>query len=219
MSVVPDHEGAEARVAFLMALRAQGLRDTDVLRAFETVPRSRFVPRRFVDVALTDIALPIACGQTTLAPSHMAMMIIALDVRPDHRVLEIGTGSGYGTAILARLGAEVVSVERYRSLQVEAATRLEALGVRNARVIHGDGRMGHPAGAPFDRILIDASVESIPAAVASQLASTGRIVAVAQTPDGPMLTRFARATTHDLSSEALRPLASPPLMAGVAAAL
>jgi protein-L-isoaspartate(D-aspartate) O-methyltransferase len=219
MAVVRDHEGAEARVAFLMALRAQGLRDTDVLRAFETVPRSRFVPRRFADVALTDIALPIACGQTTLAPSHMAMMIVALDVRPEHRVLEIGTGSGYGTAILARLSAEVVSVERYRSLQVEAATRLEALGVGNVRVVHGDGRAGHAAGAPYDRILIDACVESIPAAVTSQLATTGRIVAVVRTPDGSVLSRFARATTHELVGEALRPLPSPPLMSGVAAAL
>ena len=219
MSVVRDHEGAEARVAFHMALRAQGLRDTDVLRAFETVPRSRFVPRRFVDVALTDIALPIGCGQTMLAPSFMAMMITALDLRPEHRVLEIGTGSGYGTAILARLAAEVVSVERYRSLQVEAATRLEALGVANARVVHGDGRSGHAAGAPFDRILIDACVESIPPAVASQLSPAGRIVTVLRTETGPMLTRFARATTHDLTGEPLPPLPSPPLMAGIAAAL
>lgn len=219
MSVVRDHEGAEARVAFLMALRAQGLRDTDVLRAFETVPRSRFVPRRFVDVALTDIALPIGCGQTMLAPSFMAMMISALDLRPEHRVLEIGTGSGYGTAILARLAAEVVSVERYRSLQVEAATRLEALGVANARVVHGDGRSGYASGAPFDRILIDACVEMIPPAVASQLSPAGRIVTVLRTETGPMLTRFARATTHDLTGEPLRPLPSPPLMAGIAAAL
>jgi protein-L-isoaspartate(D-aspartate) O-methyltransferase len=113
----------------------------------------------------------------------------------------------------------VVSFDRYRSLQVEAATRLEALGVRNARVFHGDGRTGHPAGAPYDRILIDASVDVIPPALASQLAPTGRIVAVTQTPAGSMLTRFARATTHDLSRETLRPLASPPLMTGVAAAL
>ena len=219
MSVVRDHEGAEARVAFLMALRAQGLRDTDVLRAFETVPRSRFVPRRFVDVALTDIALPIGCGQTMLAPSFMAMMVAALDLRSEHRVLEIGTGSGYGTAILARLAAEVVSIERYRSLQVEAATRLEALGVGNARVMLGDGRSGHAARAPFDRILIDACVESIPPAVASQLSPAGRIVTVLRTEAGPMLARFARATTHDLSCEILRPLPSPPLMAGIAAAL
>ncbi len=156
-----------------MALRAQGLHDTDVLRAFETVPRSRFVPRRFVDVALADIALPIACGQTMLAPSHMAFMMSALDVKPDHRVLEIGTGSGYGTAILARLAAAVVSVERYRSLAVEASTRLDALGFPNAKVIHGDGRAGHSAGAPYDRILIDASIDGLPPALASQLTPAG----------------------------------------------
>ena len=85
---LPVHVGAEARIAFLMALRAKGLRDTSILRAFETVPRGRFVPRRFIDLALTDVALPIACGQTTLAPSQMAEVFVALDPRPEHRVLE-----------------------------------------------------------------------------------------------------------------------------------
>src|SRR6476659_6933600 len=119
MSVAPEHDGAEARIAFLMALRAKGRRDTGGLRAFETVPRSRFVQRRFVDLALRDVALPIACGQSTIAPSLMAEMFVALDLRPEHRVLEVGAGSGYGTAIMARLSGEVVSVERYRSLAIE----------------------------------------------------------------------------------------------------
>ena len=148
--------GAEARIGLLLALRAKGLRDTDVLRAFETVPRSRFVPRRYVDLAYADLALPIACGQSTLAPSVMATMMVALDVRPEHRVLEIGAGSGYGTAILARLAAEGVSVERFRSLAIEARARLEAQGVVNASVHHGDGRRGLPDRGPFDRILVDA---------------------------------------------------------------
>src|SRR5689334_1866757 len=133
MSATLDRGGQEARIAFLMALRSKGLRDTRVLSAFETVPRSRFVPQRFVDLALTDVSLPLACGQTTLAPSLMAEMITALEVKAEHRVLEIGAGSGYGTAILARLAGEVVSLERYRSLAIEADVRLRALGVINAQ--------------------------------------------------------------------------------------
>ncbi|MHB2166262.1 protein-L-isoaspartate(D-aspartate) O-methyltransferase [Alsobacter sp. R-9] len=220
MSVVTDHEGAEARVAFLLALRAQGLRDTAVLRAFETVPRSRFVPRRFIDVALTDIALPIGCGQTILAPSFMAAMYVALDVRPEHRVLEIGTGSGYGTAILSRLGASVVSVERYRSLCLEASTRLDALGFANVRVVHADGRGGHAAGAPYDRIVIDASVEAVPPALASQLVPSGRIVTVLRSGEGPQrLAKLSRATTHDFNIELMQPFPGAPLAEGVAAAL
>src|SRR6476661_4986841 len=174
----PEQLGAEARIVFLLALRAKGLRDTRVLSAFETVPRSRFVPQRFIDLAMTDVSLPIACGQSTLAPSVMAEMIIALDVRPEHRVLEVGTGSGYGAAILGKLAGEVVSVERYRSLAIEAQGRLDALGVGNVIVRHADGRKGWDAGAPYDRILIHAAVTEAPPALVAQLAPTGRIVAV-----------------------------------------
>lgn len=219
MSLVRDHGSAEARIAFLMALRAKGLRDTAVLRAFETVPRGRFVPRRFADLALTDVALPIACGQSTLAPSLMAEMIIALDVRPDHRVLEIGTGTGYGSALLARLGADVVTVERYRSLAVEAATRLDSQGVSNVRVLHGDGWQGCASTAPYDRILVDASVDSLPDVLAGQLAANGRIVLVERCDEGSFLVRYSRETPLDWSRDVIRPFASPPLMAGVAAAL
>lgn len=219
MSLVRDHGSAEARIAFLMALRAKGLRDTAVLRAFETVPRGRFVPRRFADLALTDVALPIACGQSTLAPSLMAEMIIALDVRPEHRVLEVGTGTGYGSALLARLGADIVSVERYRSLAVEAATRLDAQGVSNVRVLHGDGWRGFASAAPYDRILVDASVDSLPSVLASQLLPSGRIVLVERTEQGSFLVRYRRESLRDWARDIIRPFASPPLMAGVATAL
>lgn len=219
MSLVIDHGSAEARIAFLMALRAKGLRDTAVLRAFETVPRSRFVPRRFADLALTDVALPIACGQSTLAPSLMAEMIVALDVRPEHRVLEIGTGTGYGTAVLAKLCSEVSSVERYRSLALEASTRLDAQGVANVRIVHGDGTRGFDSGAPYDRILVDGSIESLPAALAAQLVPNGRIVAVERGGEGSFLVRYHRETLRDWARDRLRPFASAPLMAGVAAAL
>jgi protein-L-isoaspartate(D-aspartate) O-methyltransferase len=215
-----EHHGAEARIVFLLALRAKGLRDTRVLSAFETVPRSRFVPQRFIDLAMTDVSLPIACGQSTLAPSVMAEMIIALDVRPEHRVLEVGTGSGYGAAILGKLAGEVVSVERYRSLAIEAQGRLDALGVGNVVVRHADGRNGWDAGAPYDRILIHAAVSEIPPALVAQLAPTGRIVAVERSASRSSLVRYARGATMDeLARVVIGPLALPALMEGVAQAL
>ena len=110
----------EARIEFVLKLRARGLRDTNVLRALETVPREMFVPHRYSDLSAKDIALPIGCGQTMPSPFDVARMLEALDVQPRHRILEIGTGSGYTTAILARLGREIVSLERFHVLALEA---------------------------------------------------------------------------------------------------
>lgn len=219
MTVIEADGGTEARIAFLMALRAKGLRDTAILRAFETVPRAVFVPRRYIDLALTDVALPIACGQSMLAPSVMAGMVGALDVRPTHRVLEIGAGSGYGTAILARLAREVVSVERFRSLATEAAARLQAQVVVNATVSHGDGGLGAPEAGLFDRILVESSVESLPRALVAQLAPKGMIVTVERGRAGSFLTRFTRSEGGAVEREVLAPLTLPALMEGVAAAL
>jgi protein-L-isoaspartate(D-aspartate) O-methyltransferase len=220
MSATLDRGGQEARIAFLMALRSKGLRDTRVLSAFETVPRSRFVPQRFVDLAMTDVSLPLACGQTTLAPSLMAEMITALDVRAEHRVLEIGAGSGYGTAILARLAGDVVSLERYRSLAIEADLRLRALGVINAQVHHADGRLGWPDGAPYDRILIHAAVERLPPALIAQLAPMGRAIAVERGGGRSFLARYAHgAGLDEVTRVTLAPLSLPPLMEGLARSL
>ena len=219
MSVAPEIDGAEATIAFLMVLRSKGLHDTDVLRAFETIPRSRFVPRRFVDLALRDLALPIGCGQSTIAPSLMAQMIAALDVRPEHRVLEIGSGSGYGTALLARLAGEVLSVERYHSLAIEGQARLDAQGLAHARIVHGDGLRGRPERAPFDRILVDSAFVEVPAALVSQMTPAGRLVGVERGPEGSVLVRYSRATMSELKREVLGPFALPLLMRGVAEVL
>lgn len=219
MPLASDLDGAEARIAFLMALRAKGLRSTDVLRAFETVPRARFVPHRFVDLARRDVALPIACGQSTIAPSLMAQMVAALELRPEHRVLEIGTGSGYGTAILARLAGEVVSVERYRSLAIEAQARLDAQGFAAARAYHGDGLRGRPSQAPFDRILVDGAFTSPPSALIAQMAPAGRLVGVERGQGGSHLVRYSRETMGDLRREVIGPFALPLVVPGVSLAL
>lgn len=176
--------GAEATMAFVLRLRARGIANVAVLRALETVPRHLFVSHLYADLAWRDIALPIACGQTMPEPHQLARILEALDVAPAHRVLEIGAGSGYTTAILARLGAEVVAFERYRTLATEAAVRLRELGFHNARVVHGDG-LAPPADlGAFDRIFIDGAVEDVPADIMALLARQGRIVYVRSNATG-----------------------------------
>ncbi len=168
---------AQARMAFLLGLRARGISDVAVLRAMESAPREIFVPRQYADLAWRDIALPIACGQTMPEPWLVARMMEALSVGAAHRALEIGSGSGYATAILAQLAGEVVSFERYRSLAVEAHTRLEALGVRNACVIWDDGLVAVEAAGRFDRIVVHGCLETVPASIFAALKEGGVLVA------------------------------------------
>ncbi len=166
----------EEKAAFLLRLRSSGIRDLDLLRALEKVPREMFVPHRFVDLARRDLALPIGCGQTLSEPSLVARMIAALGVTREQRVLEIGTGSGYATAILAEIGAQVVSIERFQTLAIAARLRLERLGKQNVEVIFADG-LGVPAAAgPFDRILIHARLDEVPPDLVALLVPDGRIV-------------------------------------------
>src|SRR6202011_6225424 len=130
---------AQNKAAFLMDLRARGIQDLGLLRALENVPREIFVPHRFADLARRAIALPLRCGQTLPEPWLTARMIEALAPSQHHRVLEIGTGSGYATALLARLSLEVLSIERFQSLAIEAEERLARLGITNAAIAFGDG--------------------------------------------------------------------------------
>jgi protein-L-isoaspartate(D-aspartate) O-methyltransferase len=137
------------------------------------VPREHFVDKPFVGSAYADQALPIACGQTISQPYVVAYMSEHLGVEPEHRVLEIGTGSGYQAAVLSRLAREVISVERYRTLADAARSRLAALGYGNVEVRAGDGLAGVPDKAPYDRIIITAAAETIPQALVEELAEGG----------------------------------------------
>ncbi len=217
MTAMQDPSGAEAKVQFLMALRARGFRDTAMLRAFETVPRGDFVSRRHVDLALSDMRLPIACGQTISAPTTLAEMIAALDLGPGHRVLEIGAGTGYSAAICARMAASVVTVERFRSLATEAEARLESLGIGNAEVVHGDG-LAIRFSATFDRIFVDASFDEPPRNLLAALAPEGIMVGVRRTETGGRLAVY-RAGELGFSEERRGSIALPPLMPGASAAL
>ena len=166
----------DERMEFLLTLRRRGIADQAVLRAMDEVPREQFVTYESAGRAYADQALPIACGQTISQPYVVAYMTEQLNVRPHHRVLEVGTGSGYQAAILSRLAREVVSIERYRTLADEARAKLHALGYGNVEVVVGDGLAGVPEKAPFDRIIVTAAAENVPQALLDQLADDGIMV-------------------------------------------
>ena len=161
---------------FQLALRRRGISDQAVLRAMDEVPREHFVLQEFIDSAYADQALPIACGQTISQPYVVAYMTEQLQVGPQHRVLEVGTGSGYQAAVLSRLAREVVSLERYRTLADTARERLKTLGYANVAILVGDGFSGAPERAPFDRIMVTAAAEEIPDALIEQLGESGKML-------------------------------------------
>ena len=166
----------EERMEFQLTLRRRGISDQAVLRAMDAVPREHFVTTDFADSAYADQALPIACGQTISQPYVVAYMTEQLEVRPEHKVLEVGTGSGYQAAILSQLAREVISIERYRTLADAARDRLKTLGYANVTVRTGDGMAGAADEAPFDRIIITAAAEDVPEALLDQLAEEGKMV-------------------------------------------
>jgi protein-L-isoaspartate(D-aspartate) O-methyltransferase len=172
----PPADESVGRMEFLLGLRRRGISDASVLRAMDEVPREHFVDAPHADAAYADQALPISCGQTISQPYVVAYMTERLDLEPHHKVLEVGTGSGYQAAVLARLAREVVSVERYRTLADAARRRLENLGCRNVTVVVGDGLAGVPEHAPYDRIMVTAAAERIPQALVDQLADGGVMV-------------------------------------------
>ena len=168
----PDEE----RMQFLLTLRRRGIGDQAVLRALDEVPRQNFVTDQFAGLAYADQALPIDCGQTISQPYVVAYMTEQLGVRPHHRVLEVGTGSGYQAAVVSRLAREVVTIERYRTLAEVARARLKTLGYDNVEVVVGDGFAGVPEKGPYDRIIVTANAEQVPQALVDQLAEGGVMI-------------------------------------------
>jgi protein-L-isoaspartate(D-aspartate) O-methyltransferase len=158
---------------FMLTLRRRGISDQAVLRAMDEVPREHFVAPDCLEVAYGDHALPIACGQSISQPYVVAYMSEQLATQPIHRVLEVGTGSGYQAAVLSRMVREVVSIERYRTLAEAARNRLHTLGYHNVEVVVGDGFAGVPERAPYDRIMVTAAAEEVPDALTGQLADEG----------------------------------------------
>ena len=210
-------ETAQTRLARLvLALRSQGVTDPGVLAAIEKTPRDIFTPELFRDRAWEDSALPIACGQTISQPFIVGLMTQALTLEPRARVLEIGTGSGYQTAILSRLSRLVYTVERYRTLLGEAEKRFTTLGLTNVITRFGDGGEGWAEQAPFDRILVTAASSDEPDRLLKQLKPSG--VLVAPVGKGPVqrLLRYAGDGKGGFTQEQLGEVRFVPMLDGVA---
>ena len=208
-------------IALVIALRKQGITDARVLSAVERTPRELFVAEPFSHQAYDNTALPIACGQTISQPFVVAFATEALEVGPNMRVLEIGTGSGYQAAVLSPLCRKVYTIERHRPLLREAEARFKALRLENVVTKHGDGLQGWPEQAPFDRILLSAAVSDVPPILIEQLKPGGILVA----PVGPatisdmesfsqLLTKMIRIETG-LKREALIPVVFVPMVSGL----
>ena len=201
----------------LFALRREGVTDARVLRAMEATDRSAFVRGVFADRAQEDVALPIACGQTISQPSVVGLMTQALGVEPRHKVLEVGTGSGYQAAVLARLARRVYTVERHRDLVMQAREIFAALGLHGITAKMGDGSLGWPEQAPFDRILVTAAAEDPPGPLLAQLRVGGiMVLPVGQSDAVQTLLRVTRTGEKSWDYEELRAVRFVPLVGGLA---
>jgi protein-L-isoaspartate(D-aspartate) O-methyltransferase len=204
------------RARLILGLRSQGVTDAKVLDALEKTPRDLFVPDLFQDRTWEDSALPIACGQTISQPFIVGLMTQALRLESRSRVLEIGTGSGYQTAVLSRLARYVYTVERYRTLMGEAERRFRQLDLLNVITRFGDGGEGWPDQAPFDRILVTAAAPNEPKVLLSQLKPKGTLVAPIGRGAVQTLTRYTGDGEGGFSIEALCEVRFVPLLDGVA---
>jgi len=177
-------EPDEELIRFMLALRSAGVTDDAVLRVMEAIPRELFVGDALQDRAYENIPLPIDCAQTISQPSVVAVMTQALEVDNRCKVLEVGAGSGYQTAILARLARRVYSLERHKPMVAPTRRRLEKLRITNVILEHGDGSLGLPAQAPFDRIMVAAAAPDPPRTLLDQLKVGGIMVLPVGEGDG-----------------------------------
>ena len=204
---------AADKIRLLMQFRRMGITDTRLLAAFEQTPREDFVPDHLHDQAYVDAEIPIEAGQNISPPSMVAWMSWMLEVAPRHRVLEIGTGSGYQAAILARLCRRVYTVELHRALMLSARTRFESMGLTNITAMLGDGRKGWPEAAPYDRILVTAAAPNVPAVLLEQLVEGGvMLIPVGEAAGGQILLRISK-RDGVLETQHLMPVHFLPLMA------
>ncbi|MGE0233319.1 MAG: protein-L-isoaspartate(D-aspartate) O-methyltransferase [Flavobacteriaceae bacterium] len=210
-----DNDPTVARARLVLDLRARGIMDAGVLKAIEQTPRIDFVAPAYAAQAEQDRALPIDCGQTISEPFIVASMTQALRLTGREKVLEIGTGSGYQTAVLARLCRRVYSIERYRSLMQAAEKRLEALRITNVTLMHGDGSQGWPPQAPFDRIIVTAAAAEMPQELAGQL-KPGGVMVLPIGPDNEVqrLVRLVMRDDGTLAEETLMHVRFVPLVPG-----
>jgi protein-L-isoaspartate(D-aspartate) O-methyltransferase len=208
-------ETATRVVRLVMELRGAGITDARVLGAIERVPREIFVPPAFKDRAWENVALPIGHGQTISQPFVVALMSQALEVGERQKVLEIGTGSGYQAAILARLCRRVFTLERYRPLLKTAEERFAALRLHNVTSRFGDGTKGWPEQAPFDRIIVTAAAPDVPGSLVENLAEGGVLVAPVGEEKRDQLLIRVRRKDGEFHVEELGPVRFVPLVEGL----
>lgn len=207
---------AEQQMQFVFTLRSRGVTNAEVLKAMEVTPRVDFLEGIFRDRSLEDTPLPIECGQTISQPTVVGLMTQALEVTRRCKVLEIGTGSGYQAAILSRLARRVYTVERHRRLARRAKDLLLKLGLHNITVVHGDGSLGLPEQAPFDRIILTAAAEDPPQPLIDQLRPGGiMVLPVGQSSAVQTLIRIVK-TDGGLEYTDLGAVRFVPLVEGVA---
>lgn len=208
----PNH-----KIRLVMDLRRAGVADTRVLAAMERTPREAFCAPQFLDRAYEDTALPIAHGQTLSQPTVVGLMTQAIEPGPRHKVLEVGTGSGYQAAVLAQLCRRLYTVERHKPLLADAEKRFGALGIRNVVTRHGDGWQGWPEQAPFDRIIVTAAPGDVPAALVDQLAEGGiMVIPVVRERRDQTLVRI-RKQAGSVAVEDLAPVRFVPMVQGIPA--
>ena len=211
----PDSPDPETKMQFLFALRSRGVTDSRVLEAMEQIDRGPFVRGIFSERAYEDTPLPIACGQTISQPSVVGLMTQALQVSPRDTVLEVGTGSGYQAAILAKLARRVYTIDRHARLVREARMIFDALQLPNVTSLVGDGSFGLPDQAPFDRIIVTAAAEDPPGPLLAQLKPGGiMVVPVGQSDTVQTLIRV-RKSEDGLDYDELRPVRFVPLLEGL----
>ncbi len=217
MNAMPDQR--EAFASFLLRLRGKGIVDKELISAFEATPRHAFVPDRWQNVAWSEGMIPIECGEVIEGPDLQAHVIASLAIEPGHRVLEIGTGSGFTATVMARLAARVVSIERYKTLTELARQRLEGLGITNAFVRQADGSLGLPAEGPFDRIVVWAAFDSLPRNFTDQLASNGVMIAPIGPEEAPQTLAKLTKIGSRFEREDVGEVRLQPIMRGIAAAI
>lgn len=194
-------------------LKARGLHDKTVLNALNTVPREAFTPADLIESAYRDSPLPIEENQTISQPYIVALMTAALELKPDHRVLEVGTGSGYAAAVLGEICENVYTIERHKTLADTAQLKFKETGYTNIQVRHGDGTLGWPEKAPFDAIIVAAGGPEVPQTLKEQLAIGGRmVIPVGTSLNLQKLVRIRRISKNKYKTENLGDVRFVPLI-------
>lgn len=205
------------KIRLIMSLRAQGIYDTDVLSAMETIPREIFIPEHMHDQAYEDRALPIARGQTISQPYVVAYMTQCLGLTSKTKVLEIGTGSGYQASILAKLCRRVYTIERHKPLLIAAQHIFDELKLRNITAICGDGMKGWPMQAPFDRIIVTAAAQQdIPRDLLDQISLGGHMIIPVGKMGAQNLVKVTRVSEKEFVQEKVMPVRFVPLLPDIA---